>query len=170
MAVVATLSLAGPGAAIGSAHATAGPPGAGLASLSASTVDRTTVTSKIETTRQFSSEGAYYASVASPAETLSFTWDVETGVPSRFYWLHGGVPWYLHETTPGRITRENPNVNYYDLDIRVTTAAFPESPRTLKGKLTINVIPQSDGATFAAILEGSGSAWLVANGTLTDVA
>jgi hypothetical protein len=121
------------------------------------------------TKRQFETETAHYATVTSPAETLSFEWDADTGVPSRFDWLHGGVAWYLDKSTPGRITRENPNVNYYDLDIRITTAGFEETPKTLKGKLTVNVVQRPDGATFASILEGTGSAWLVANGTLSDV-
>jgi hypothetical protein len=116
--------------------------------------------------RQFTSETARYATVTSPEEALSFAWDADTGVPSRFDWLTGGVAWYLDKNTPGRIVRENPNVNYYDVDIRVTTAGFEKTPNTLKGKLTVNVVQRPDGATFAAILEGTGSAWLVADGTL----
>jgi hypothetical protein len=118
---------------------------------------------------QFKSEIAHYATVTSPEETLSFEWDADTGAPSRFEWLHGGVTWFLHENTPGRVTRENPNVNYYDVDLHVTTEGHQETPNALKGKLTIDVVVHPDGATFAAILEGTGTAWLVADGTLTSV-
>jgi hypothetical protein len=151
--VIATLAVATTLPLVGSTAAT------GTASAASATA----------TKRQFTSGTAHYATVTSPAESLSFAWDADTGVPSRFDWLHGGVAWYLHPDTPGRITRENPNVNYYDLDIRVTTAGFEASPNTLKGKLTVNVVARPDGATFAGVLEGTGSSWLVATGTLTDV-
>jgi len=119
-------------------------------------------------TLQFKSETAHYATVTSPQEALSFEWDVDTGAPSKFEWLHGGVAWYLHQDTPGRITRENPNVNYYDVDLHVTTEGHHETPNALKGKLTVHVVKRPDGATFAAILEGTGSAWFVADGTLAN--
>jgi hypothetical protein len=35
------------------------------------------------------------------------------------------------------------------------------------GKVTVDVVVQPDGATVAAFLEGTGIAWLVADGTLT---
>jgi hypothetical protein len=116
--------------------------------------------------RQFTSETVHYATVTSPEESLSFEWDADTGVPSQFEWLTGGVAWYLHMDTPGRITPENPNVNYYDVDLHVTTDGHHETPNALKGKLTVDVVARPDGATFAAILEGTGTAWLVADGTL----
>jgi hypothetical protein len=119
--------------------------------------------------RQFKSETAHYATVTGPEETLSFEWDADTAAPSKFEWLHGGVAWFLHKSTPGRITRENPNINYYDVDLRVTTAGHEKTPNTLKGKLTVDVVVRPDGATFAAILEGTGTAWLVADGTLADI-
>jgi hypothetical protein len=86
--------------------------------------------------RQFQSETAHYATVTSPEEPLSFEWDPDTGPPSQFDWLTGGIAWYLHRDPPGRITRENPNVNYYDVDLHVTTDGFNETPNALKGKLT----------------------------------
>jgi hypothetical protein len=118
--------------------------------------------------RQFKSEAAHYATVESPEESLSFEWDSDTGVPSQFRWLHGGVIWYLHENSPGRITRENPNVNYYDVDLHVTTDGHEETPNALKGKITVDVPAGPERATFAAILEGTGSAWFVADGILTN--
>ncbi len=117
--------------------------------------------------RQFKTEAAYYATVTSPEETLRFEWDSETGAPSQFEWLHGGVTWHLDKDAPGRITRENPNVNYYDVDLHVSDGQH-EPPNALKGKLTVDVM-RPNGATFAAILEGTGTAWFVADGTLTDV-
>ncbi|WP_433788676.1 hypothetical protein [Actinoplanes sp. CA-252034] len=113
------------------------------------------------------SETAHYESVASPAESLNFEWDDATGTLSQFKWVHGGVPWHLHKESPGQITTENPNVNYYDVDLNVTTDQFETDPNALKGKITVNKSAPPDGAVFAGILEGTGSAWLVAKGTLT---
>jgi len=113
--------------------------------------------------RQFKSETAYYATVTSPPEALSFEWDNDTGVPSRFEWLHGGVAWYLYRA-PGNVTQEN--AYYYDVDLRITTDGFEDTAYSLKGKLTIDAV-RADGATFAAIYEGTGTAWFVADGTLT---
>lgn len=156
--IITTLSLVGStAAAISPAQAAA------VASTQALARDATTATSE---RRRFESAAAYYAAVTSPAESLSFEWDSDTGVPTRFDWLHGGVLWYLNGSTPGHITRESPNVNYYDVDIRVGPAGFEHAPRTIKGKLTVNA-ERPNGATFAAILEGSGSRWFVADGTLT---
>ena len=42
-----------------------------------------------------------------------------------------------------------------------------ETPNTLRGKIRVNSQYES-GAVLAAIWEGSGSAWLVAAGTLTE--
>ncbi|MEU4564694.1 hypothetical protein AB0F72_40450 [Actinoplanes sp. NPDC023936] len=117
---------------------------------------------------KFESVTAHYANVASPAEKLLFEWDPDTGMPSRLEWLHGGVPWYLHNE-PGQITKENPNLRYFDVDLRVTTAKHEEVERALKGKLTCNVNGPPHAAVFAAILEGTGSSWLVAEGTLVSV-
>ena len=187
MAVVTVLSLVGSGAAIGTAHASVVPAVAAtsfgpyqfkndysqlcmnVAGSPTANGGRTRQHRGTAMKRQFTSETAHYATVTSPEETLSFAWDADTGVPSRFDWLTGGVAWYLDKSTPGRIVRENPNVNYYDVDLHVTTAGYEKTPNALKGKLTVNVVKRADGATFAAILEGTGSAWLVAEGTLADV-
>lgn len=116
---------------------------------------------------QFETQAAHYATVTSPGETVRFEWDADTGAPSQFEWLHGEAVWYLHPDTPGSITRENPNVKYYDVDLLVTTEGHHATPNALKGKITVDVPAGPDAATFAAIMEGTGSAWFVADGTLT---
>lgn len=118
--------------------------------------------------RQFQTEAAHYATVTSPEETIGFEWDEDTGVPSQFEWLHGGVAWYLHENAPGNITKESAHSYYYEVDLGITTASHHETAYALKGKLTVDAV-RADGATFAGILEGTGTAWLVADGTLTNV-
>jgi hypothetical protein len=115
--------------------------------------------------RQFKSETAHYATVTSPAETFSFEWDADTGAPSRLDWLHGGVAWYLYKT-PGSVTKQKGH--YWEVDLHITTDGYQETAYSLKGKLTIDAT-RPDGATFAAIYEGTGTAWFVADGTLTDV-
>jgi hypothetical protein len=94
--------------------------------------------------------------------------DEDTGAPSQFEWLNDGVAWYLHETTPGNITKESPYSYYYEVNLGITTATEHATSYPLKGKLTVNAM-RADGATFAAIQEGTGTAWLVADGTLTNV-
>jgi hypothetical protein len=110
----------------------------------------------------FQSDATYYASVSNPAERLVFSWDCQTGIPTKLEWMHGDVLWRLH-VDPGQITQQG---YYYDIDLRITTAAYQETPYSLKGKLTLTVA-RSSGGTFAAILEGTGMSWLVADGALT---
>ena len=110
----------------------------------------------------FQSDATYYASVANPAESLAFSWDCATGRPAKLEWMHGDALWYLH-TDRGQITQQG---YYYDIDLRITSAAHQETAYSLKGKLTLTVARPS-GGTFAAILEGTGTAWLVADGALT---
>jgi hypothetical protein len=110
----------------------------------------------------FQSDATYYASVSNPAETLLFSWDCKTGIPAKLEWMHGDVLWRLH-VDPGQITQQG---YYYDIDLRITTDGYQETAYSLKGKLTLTVARPS-GGTFAAILEGAGTAWLVADGALT---
>jgi len=73
----------------------------------------------------FQSDATYYASVSNPAETLAFSWNCETGIPAKLEWWHGDVLWYLH-ADPGQITQQG---YYYDIDLRITTAAHQETSR-----------------------------------------
>lgn len=114
----------------------------------------------------FYSATAHYANGSSPEEILSFAWDRNTGKPQYLKWVHGSAVWFLNKNTLGQITTEPVDVNYYDVNLRITTAGYETVPYPLKGKLTVNATRPS-GATFAAILEGTGTAWLVADGTLT---
>ena len=109
----------------------------------------------------FQSDATYYASALSLAETLAFSWDCATGIPAKLEWSHGDALWYLY-TDPGQITQQG---YYYDIDLRITTDGYQETAYSLKGKLTLTVARPS-GGTLAAILEGTGTAWLVADGTL----
>lgn len=117
---------------------------------------------------KFTTDEAYYASFPSPAEQLTIEWNTETGQPIRLEWVHGSAVWFLHPKTPGSITREMPDFNYYDVNLRMTTAGYEETAYGLKGKLTVDAHRPS-GATFAAIYEGTGTAWFVADGTLTHL-
>ncbi|MBF2085677.1 hypothetical protein [Thermoleptolyngbya sp. C42_A2020_037] len=117
------------------------------------------------TIARFESKEAYYASFPSPPEILIFEWDTETGKPIRLEWQHGGAVWFLYHA-PGQITRETPDFNYYDVNLRMTTTGYEHAAYGLKGKLTVDAHRPS-GATFAGIYEGTGTAWFVADGFLT---
>jgi hypothetical protein len=119
---------------------------------------------------RFETQEAYYASFPSPAESLTFEWDTETGIPNRFEWVHGGVLWFLFSNDSGQITGAGaPESPHYDIDLRIlTVASDPNYPNTLQGKLTV-ASQRPSGVTFAATLEGTGSHWLVADGTLIPV-
>lgn len=118
----------------------------------------------VNTENRFTSNDAYYASVSSPAESLSFEWDDVTGIPTSLIWVNEGNVWFLH-SDPGSITPEVPGSNYYEVNLRITTAGYEDTAYPLKGKLTIDV-ERPSGATFAAIFEGTSTSWLVADGTL----
>jgi hypothetical protein len=122
---------------------------------------------------KFTSKETFFSNVLSLAETLTFRWDVETGMPEYLEWAHSD-PYFLYgKGDPGQITREMTDVNYFEVNLRVTSKSQIDTdaqfPHPLKGKLTMDKGENSppNWATFAAIWEGTGTDWLVAKGTLT---
>ncbi len=111
---------------------------------------------------KFTTDEAYYASFPSPPERLTIEWDTEAGKPIHLEWVHGSAVLFLYPNTPGCIMRETPDINYYDVNLRMTTAGYEETAYSLKGKLTVDAHRPS-GATFAGIYEGTGTAWFVAD-------
>ena len=119
----------------------------------------------------FTSEKARYAYHSNPDEHLHFIWDSETGTPKELKWYRAADidphEWYLFESDPGSITPEG---NFFNIDLRITSDPHPHQPFALKGKLMRSTGYSQDGATFGAVLEGTGTAWwLVADGTLNPM-
>lgn len=115
----------------------------------------------------FQTEEAYYASVASPAEPLSFQWNTGTGQVINASWLHGSVEWFSFAADPGSVT-VTPEGGYYNLiDIGITTAGYETTRYSIKGYIATNIALPN--VTFAGVFEGTGTDWFVAHGTLTCV-
>jgi hypothetical protein len=121
----------------------------------------------------FESTKAYYANFPSlPEDKLLIVWDSETGILTQFQLLHGSsqVEWFLSGTEPSVITQEG---NYFDVNLRINLPEYEkanEPPHVLKGKIMVNSLSLNPpGGVFAAIWEGTGAAWYVADGKLTRV-
>ena len=119
----------------------------------------------------FKSDHAHYAYPTSPPEYILMKWDSETGALTKFELLHGleKAPWILSSAEPSIVTQDG---NYHVVNLRITTKEYDEAgepPNSLKGYIMVNAPSPIDGAAvFAAIWEGSGAAWYVADGTLTE--
>jgi hypothetical protein len=114
------------------------------------------------------SNAAAFCKCPSPAEELNFTWDAKTGKVSSFYWNHGGVIWLMYTNTPieSTVMLDLKTSYYYNVDLYVTTKGFETTAYKITAKLTINAL-RLNGATLGGVYEGTGTAWLGANGTIT---
>ena len=118
--------------------------------------------------KTFSTSEFHYAACPSPAEELNFTWDAKTGKVSSFYWNHGGVTWFMYTNTPveSTVILDPKTSYYYNVDLYVTTKNYETTAYKITAKLTINAL-RPNGATLGGLYEGTGTAWLGANGTIT---
>jgi hypothetical protein len=98
-----------------------------------------------------------------PPEVLSITWNLSSGKVTGFSWDHGSEVWYAFAANPGTMQAE-PSGYYYLFDVGATTAGYDATRYSFKGYIAIN--QNWPDATLAAVYEGTGTAWLGANGTV----
>ena len=119
----------------------------------------------------FKSNSTHYANVASPAETLAFRWRRSTGKVTGFVWQHGSpaVKWFPYAANPGKVVPDEFPGDYHNrVNLGITTAGFESTRYEIRGYVEPNIALPS--ATFSGIYEGTGTAWIVAYGSLTCVA
>jgi hypothetical protein len=115
----------------------------------------------------FQTSAAYYDSTGNPGEELSFKWDKDSGKVTDFSWLHQDPESYRipFAADPGQV---NIKGHVYSLNIGATTQQLATSGArdSLIGYLSPRIVPTDDYA-LAGFFEGTGSAWLVANGKVS---
>lgn len=109
----------------------------------------------------FESTTAVFA--GGPPETLVVKWDHRSGAVSAVAWNRGGSEWSAFPGNAGAI-RPEPSGAYYNADIGLTSQGASER-YSFKGYIAID--KNWPSATFAAVYEGTGTAWIGAKGTVT---
>lgn len=110
----------------------------------------------------FESKSAIYA--GGPPEPITLVWNRSTGEIVSWSWDHGGVPWFSFPANRGTAELESGSSYYYRVDIGMTTSGYETTRYSLKGYITVNIAWPD--ATFAAVYEGTGTAWMGAQGTV----
>lgn len=111
----------------------------------------------------FESKNAYYQ--GGPPEGIKLVWRKSDGAVQSWDWLHGGVSWFSFAADKGTAKPDYPSyLNYYLLDVGITTSGYTSTRYSLRGFIATNIALPA--ATFSVIYEGTGTAWLVAHGTL----
>ncbi|MFN3517249.1 MAG: hypothetical protein ACK4YM_08835 [Novosphingobium sp.] len=108
----------------------------------------------------FETKSAIYA--GGPPEFLAITWNLKSGEVLSVKWDHGGVTWYSYGADKGTVQPEPPHGYYYLTNIGMTTAGYDATRYSLKGHIAID--KDWPDATFAAVYEGTGTAWMAAKG------
>lgn len=89
---------------------------------------------------------------------------------SDFYWKHGTEEWFLYSATPlvSTVLKNDPIAIYdYNVHLYVTTAKYKTTAYQIRAKLTLTAM-RPNGATFGGVYEGTGTAWMGANGTYVE--
>ena len=138
-----------------STRATTGASGEAVSSVQSSATTLTTCT--------FHADTNLYAS--EPGGELEITW--ELNAPNEIQsivWAPAYAPWFAYGATPadhGHVTGAG---YYFDVEGWVTTRGYEPFAYRLAGKIIKNVHGGPSGAVFAGVYEGTGSAWIVADG------
>lgn len=120
----------------------------------------------------YTAANAYYADIAVAPGKLEIQWNKSTGAMTSFYWddhWQGSEIWVEAPAPPSSV-KQYENLPYYAVNIWIKTGATnPLYPDRITGYIgPKNVTVPGNNVTFAAIVEGTGTAWIVAQGTLTN--
>jgi hypothetical protein len=113
----------------------------------------------------FETKEAHYASVTNPPEYLTFRWHTATARVESFQWNQGDTTWFSFPADPGTV---RPMAYYNVVDLKMTRKGLEGAAYSIKGYVAPNI--RLPAATFAAIYEGTGTAWFVARGVVNCVA
>jgi hypothetical protein len=113
----------------------------------------------------FSTDSAYYPTDPISIDPFDLYWDSETGQVLGLLWRHE-KPRGLHPDR-GTVTKEDGVRFVFELMMH-DYDNFP-MPFPLRGRMSYDHPTESHGANLAAIEEGSGTAWLAAEGAITEV-
>lgn len=114
---------------------------------------------------RFRTAHAYYSTDPIVDDPFDLYWDTETGQAVGLYWDHE----HKYGLHPDRGTVRVEGGYHFVFDVLMTDNVNFPTPFPLRGRMAFNHRTRPHGANLAAIQEGSGTAWLAAEGTIMVV-
>ncbi len=127
----------------------------------------------------FTADASYFANVTRPPAKLQIQWLKSTGAMLSFNWAGDPpttwVPYVGEPGGPGPGSVKQSGTSYYyavNIGLTCSTCIDPVSHTLARypitGYIAPDVITGANNVTFAAIWEGTGTQWIVGQGTLTN--
>jgi hypothetical protein len=121
----------------------------------------------------FTANASYYANIATPPGKLEIQWNKSTGAMTSFYWddkFDDKNTIWVESPAPPSSVKQYEGIYYYAVNIWINATPPNPNPDRITGYIAPakNLTTPGNNLTFAAIVEGTGTAWIAAQGTLTN--